>query len=78
MQQEIYPSFGRHTWATNLVSIAIALLRFVKGAVFDRRELQHRIAVMEAATTVDILVVDEAQMAPAIDVLVIDESQIRM
>jgi hypothetical protein len=61
-----------------LVSIAIVLLRVVKGAVFGRRELQHRIAVMEAAADIDILVVDETQMAPAIDILVVDETQIRI
>ena len=73
--QQIYPGVGWHLWSTNPVK---AFLTFVKGAFFARHQLQHRIAVMEAATTVDILVVDEAQMAPAIDVLVIDESQIRM
>jgi hypothetical protein len=69
MQQEIYPGFGRHLWSTNLVSIATALLRCVKVAVFGRRELQHGVAVMEAAAVIDILVVDETQMAPVIDIL---------
>ena len=73
--QQIYPCVGWHLWCTNPVT---ALLTFVKDAFFARHQLQHRIAVMEAATTIDILVVDEAQMATAIDVLVIDESQIRI
>jgi hypothetical protein len=75
MEQQIYSGVGWHLWSTNPVK---ALLTFVKGAFLGRHDLQHRIAVMEAAAAIDILVVDEAQMAPAINVLVIDESQIRI
>ena len=78
MEQKIYPGFGRHLLSTNLMSVAIALVRFVTDAVLGRREMQHRVAAMEAPGAIDILVVDESQMAPAIDITVVDEAQFRI
>jgi hypothetical protein len=77
MEQKIYPGFGRHLLSTNLMSVAIALVRFVIDAVLGRREMQHRVAAMEATGAIDILVVDESEMAPAIDITVVDEAQFR-
>jgi hypothetical protein len=77
MQQEIYAGFGRHLLSTNFVSVAVALVRFVIGAVFKRRELRG-VAAMQAPGAIDILVVDESQMAPAIDITVVDEAQFRI